>query len=96
LLGVIEAEQTERDGKTVRNDRLIAATTVSHLYREVKKLDQLPPCVVDGVEQFFISYNQQAGKEFKPLHRGDPKKAAALVKKGGRDTLGSRRIYQSG
>ena len=31
LIGVIEAEQTQ-DGKTFRNDRMLAVTTNSHLY----------------------------------------------------------------
>ena len=41
LIGVIEAEQTERDGKTERNDRLIAIASDSHTHSDVKSLDDL-------------------------------------------------------
>src|SRR4028119_2143117 len=34
LIGVIEAEQTERDGETARNDRLIAVAANSHAHKE--------------------------------------------------------------
>jgi inorganic pyrophosphatase len=35
LIGVIEAEQTERDGKIERNDRLIAVAAHSQIHSEV-------------------------------------------------------------
>src|SRR5918992_1612302 len=34
LVAVIEAEQTERDGETTRNDRLIAVAADSHTHKE--------------------------------------------------------------
>src|SRR5205085_8938051 len=43
LVGAIQAEQTEDDGETMRNDRLIAVARKSHSYRGVKALDDLPP-----------------------------------------------------
>jgi inorganic pyrophosphatase len=57
LIGVIEAEQTE-DGKTFRNDRMLAVTASSRLYAKVRELDDLPPTLVEQLEQFFISYNK--------------------------------------
>src|SRR3954452_20332164 len=41
LIGVIEAEQTEKDGKTVRNDRLISVAAKSHTHGALKTLDDL-------------------------------------------------------
>ena len=41
LIGVVEAEQTERDGETVRNDRLIAVAAKSLAHRNLKSLEQL-------------------------------------------------------
>lgn len=41
LIGVIEAEQTERDGASVRNDRLIAVAAKSLTHRDLKSLEQL-------------------------------------------------------
>jgi inorganic pyrophosphatase len=41
LIGVITAEQTERDGETVRNDRLIAVAADSRTHRGLQSIDQL-------------------------------------------------------
>ncbi len=79
LLGVIEAEQTEQEGKTERNDRLIAAASESHAYKDVRTLDDLPKQTVDEIEHFFVSYNTARGKQFKPLGRFGPERARQLV-----------------
>src|SRR6476620_9995171 len=44
LVGVIEAEQSE-DGKTERNDRLIAVAAKSPTHAEVKSLSDLSPAL---------------------------------------------------
>jgi inorganic pyrophosphatase len=80
LLGVIEAEQTE-DGKTERNDRLIAVAAKSELHAGVKSISDLTPALLKEIEHFFISYNQERGKQFRPLGRFGPKKAEQLVNK---------------
>ena len=80
LVGVIEAEQTE-DGKTERNDRLIAVAAKSPTHAEVKSLADLSPTLLQEIEHIFISYNEQRGKKFQPLGRHGPKRAAQLVKK---------------
>src|SRR5918998_6594209 len=41
LLGVIEAEQTEQDGETMRNDRLVGLAAESRLHRKVRSLSSL-------------------------------------------------------
>jgi inorganic pyrophosphatase len=84
LLGVIEAEQTERDGETTRNDRLIGVAAVSRLHRKVRSLSGLDETLLDEIEHFFVSYNEIKGKEFKPLGRFGPKRAAAVVEEGAR------------
>ena len=81
LIGVIEADQSE-DGKTVRNDRLIAVGTLSQDYRNVKELTDLDANLVTQIEHFFISYNQIEGKKFKPLGRPNAKQAGKLVDEG--------------
>ena len=79
LIGVIEAKQVE-NGKTERNDRLIAVATESPGHERVKSLKDLAPETVKEIEHFFVSYNQEKGKKFKPIaHRG-PKKAERLVR----------------
>lgn len=82
LIGVVEAEQTERDGKTERNDRLIGVAAESRLQRHVRALGSLSPDLLEEIEHFFISYNQIKGKEFKPLGRFGSQKALKLVGEG--------------
>jgi inorganic pyrophosphatase len=80
-VGVIEAEQTERDGETTENPRLIAVATDCQLFSEVETLEDLPTSVLEQIEHFFISYNEQAGKEFRPTGRAGPKRAKKLMEK---------------
>ena len=80
LIGVIEAKQKE-DGKTERNDRVIAVAAESHTHSGIKKLSDLDSTLVKEIEHFFISYNAERGKKFKPIARRGPKQARRLVKK---------------
>jgi inorganic pyrophosphatase len=79
LVGVIEAEQTQK-GKTLRNDRLLAVATPSHLYAGVRELDDLPPSLADEIEQFFINYNVMRDRVFKPVARRGSDSAWKLMK----------------
>jgi inorganic pyrophosphatase len=79
LLGVIEAEQTELDGRKVRNDRLIAVSIQCPVYREVQALHELSPQLLSQIELFFVSYNNFRGKKFQPLGRQGPKRAEELL-----------------
>jgi len=90
LVGVIEAEQREKSGETVRNDRIIGVAPACALYRDVEALDDLPTAAVDEIEQFFVNYERQEGKEFRPLGRGGPGQAAALVRRGTKGGGGKR------
>src|SRR4051812_18764630 len=73
LVGVIEAEQTERDGQTTRNDRLIGVAAKSRLHKGVRTLKGLGPALLDEIEHFFVSYNEFKGKQFRPLGRFGPR-----------------------
>jgi inorganic pyrophosphatase len=79
LIGVIEAEQTERDGRVERNDRLVAVAADSHTHSHVKSLNDLNDTLVDQIEHFFVSYNEIKDKEFKVLGRFAARKAKSLV-----------------
>ena len=79
LIGVIEAEQTELDGKTTRNDRLIAVASDSHNHSEIKSINDLNEKLIDEIEHFFVSYNEAKGKKFKSLGRFGARKAKNLV-----------------
>ena len=80
LLGVIEAEQTEK-GKTNRNDRLIAVACNARTDSDLKTLSDMNPQLLDEIEHFFVSYNEVKGKKFKPLGRHGPKRARRLITK---------------
>jgi inorganic pyrophosphatase len=80
LIGAIQAEQTERNGETVRNDRLIGVPGISQQFADVKSLDDLPQAILNQVEAFFKNYNEQAGKQFKVTARLDAGEAATLLK----------------
>lgn len=82
LIGVIEAEQTEKDGKTERNDRLIAVAAKSKIHENVKSISDLNETLIDQIEHFFISYNEAKGKQFKPLGRFGARKAKQLIERG--------------
>jgi len=79
LIGAIEAEQDE-NGKTIRNDRLIAVIQTKTNPPVVKSLDALGEQRLCEIERFFISYNETEGKKFRPIGRGNVKKAEALLK----------------
>src|SRR5207247_10386193 len=61
LVGVIEAEQSE-DGKTERNDRLIAVAAKSQTHAEVKSLSDLSTAVLKEIEHFYISFRHERVK----------------------------------
>jgi inorganic pyrophosphatase len=80
LLGVIEAEQTEK-GETERNDRLIAVAANSRTNGHLQSLNDLNSKMVDEIEHFFVSYNAAKGKKFRPLGRFGPERAKKLIEK---------------
>jgi inorganic pyrophosphatase len=82
LVGVVEAEQTERDGETTRNDRLVGVAAESRLLARVRTLESLGPDLLEEIEHFFVSYNDIKGKVFKPLGRHGPARALKLVEEG--------------
>ncbi|HEX8719692.1 MAG TPA: inorganic diphosphatase [Pyrinomonadaceae bacterium] len=91
LVGVVEAEQTERDGETTRNDRLVAVAADSRLLARVRTLEALGPDLLEEIEHFFVSYNEVKGKVFKPLGRFGPARALKLVEEGAKRFRQSRR-----
>jgi len=74
LIGLIEAEE-KNEGKTVRNDRLIAVAIQSRAHREAKNLSELGDEFVKDLEKFFETYQKLEGKEFRILGRKDAKEA---------------------
>jgi inorganic pyrophosphatase len=81
LIGVIEFSD-EKDGETIRNDRLIAAPTISVIYKKITTLEDLPPALIEQIESFFEQDAYFKGKKRKFLGRGDVKAASALLAQG--------------
>jgi inorganic pyrophosphatase len=84
LLGVITAEQREKDGTVEQNDRLIAVASDSHTHEGVRKLDDLSPQLLDEIEHFFVSYNEMRGKTFTPTGRKGPMAARNIIENAAR------------
>ena len=78
LIGVIEAEQTQ-EGKTIRNDRMVAVAVRSRLYAKVNELGDLPSTLMEEIEQSFINYNKMRGRLFKPTARRGAAEGIKLV-----------------
>lgn len=81
IIGALKAKQTERDGKTEENDRLVAVSVVSASYSEVKSLEDINKNILDEIEHFFISYNEQAEKKFEPRGWAYAEEAVQLFEK---------------
>lgn len=79
LIGVIEACQTERDGRTNRNDRLIGRLTASRMHADVHDLDCLGSAIVGELTRFFETYNDLKGKHFEVKAISDPVRACTLI-----------------
>ena len=80
IIGGICAKQTEKDKTTVRNDRFLAIPEASQMFADVKSIEDLPKDIIEQLENFFINYNEEAGKKFKPLKNIDAKEAYKLIK----------------
>jgi len=80
LIGVIEGEQT--DGKKRnRNDRLLAVAEANHQYANIKTLRDLPGQFLHELEEFFVNFHRQEGKEYKLLGCKDADEAMRLIRK---------------
>lgn len=79
LIGGIRADQTEKDGRVQRNDRLLAVASRSIEYAPVEKITDLTDELLSQIEHFFVSYNQPKGKKFVPKGRFDATEASRIV-----------------
>lgn len=80
LIGALEVEQQEKDGRTVRNDRLLAVAADSREHQSIHTLADLSSDMLHEIEHFFISYNEAKGQELRILRRVGPERAHALLK----------------
>lgn len=80
IIGALKAGQSSNKGM-VRNDRLIAIPTGSHMYKDIDTVENLNKNILSEIEHFFVSYNQQEGKEFKPQGWTNSEGAMKLIQK---------------
>ena len=78
LIGVIEGEQTE-DGKTERNDRLVAVANHNHTYSDLNNISDVNQQLLKELGDFFVNYHKQENSKFKVLGTKGPKEAARLL-----------------
>jgi inorganic pyrophosphatase len=81
IIGGLKVVQEERQGKKMRNDRLIAIPEVSQRYAQVNTLRDLPKTALGQIVAFFTSYNEQAGKKFNVLEKLSVAKAFKIIEK---------------
>ena len=74
LLGAIEARQTVQ-GKTFRNDRLVATAVRRFDYAGLSDLRKLNRDVLKQIKLFFASYNLAQGRRFQALRDSGPDRA---------------------
>jgi inorganic pyrophosphatase len=92
IIGAITAQQTERDGERMRNDRFIAIPEASVLYGDIRAVSGFPREVMQEIERFFMNYNEQAGKTFRPVKRIQAPKAMKLIDEARKDSKSSSLI----
>jgi len=78
LIGAITAIQSEGNSH-IRNDRLLAVIANRSTPPKVQSINQLDDSVLSEVEKFFIAYNAQHGRVFRPEGRVDASEAGALL-----------------
>lgn len=79
-IGIIEVEQN-KNGKQVRNDRVVAIPVLSKVYEHIRLIDELPKVLVKEWVTFFAYYQQMNGNSFRVLDIKDGNAAMEAVSK---------------
>jgi inorganic pyrophosphatase len=80
IIGAICGEES-KDGKKIRNDRLIGVALPAHTHSDLKDLGDLNPNLLKEIENFFVNYHQQYGSKFKVIGHAGAKEARKMVDK---------------
>ena len=79
VIGVLIAEQ-DKNGKRIRNDRILAVAKVSKLFERVETTSDVGKQFMKELVSFFEIYHQQEDNHFKVLEVADAKEAIKLIK----------------
>lgn len=85
IIGAVKALQKERNGEQVENDRYLGIPKTSVIFKEIVDAKQLPDSVLEELKNFFIGYNRQAGKSFRPFKIVNSKQALRTIEKAFKD-----------
>jgi inorganic pyrophosphatase len=80
LLGVIEADQTDAEGTTVRNDRIVALAKDSTSRGDLRSLKDLDPTLMEQITAFFAQYNEMRGRVFRVRAMRGQRRAQTIVR----------------
>lgn len=78
LIGVIEAEQKDEEGK-YRNDRVLAIEQSNRRFADVKRIEDLGERFLQELEQFFVNYHRLEGEEYRIIGRKGPNQARKVI-----------------
>jgi inorganic pyrophosphatase len=79
LVGVLQAEQTGWDKKTIRNDRLLGSIETKYNRPDFASLAEVGSQRLDEIEHFFTSYNVQERREVRWIGRAGAEHARRLI-----------------
>ena len=82
LIGALLADQKEKNGKVVENNRLVGVSDCAVLYADINRPQELNKAMIKEIENFFIDYNKHEGKEFTPKGWVEADAAMKLIEKG--------------
>ena len=79
LIGGIAIEESV-EGKTRRNDRMLAVPLLRHQDRPPYELSDKPPAEIKDIEDFLVAYQAADGKETRVAARLDRTEAESVVR----------------
>ncbi len=82
LIGVIEGEQQTKDGKKVRNDRLLAVEAGNHAHSDINHVNELPQRLLREIGEFFVNYHRLDGNRFHVIGVKGPAEARRCIDAG--------------
>lgn len=79
VIGVMEAEQ-KKNGKLIRNDRVLAVAKESRLFAGIAKPSQVGDGFIKELINFFELYHEKEGSEYKVVKIAEADEALKLIK----------------
>lgn len=80
LVGNLEAEQREKNGRWERNDRLLAVAEASRAHASVQSIRDLDGFLLESIGAFFADYHRLDGEEFRVTRRGGIRDAERSIR----------------